>query len=431
MRITRFSVRNYKSLRHVEMHPQDLKVIVGATASGKTNLADFIDFVSEVYRHGLEVAIARKGGYENIAHRRMRRSKGAIEIDLCVKISAGDRGNFPRMLAPDLEVQHRFAFVAHGYSIRAEYEIVSEELIVDGTVDGVRSRMMRVLRKSGGEVNLELPPGYDAEAKSAADHQSMRRRFLDFPSLRHLLSRGERIQPTELVGSLAGRFSSGLQPFIQGVSNIRVFQLSPSKARKFGVPTPRPELVGTGENLPAVVDLLKKKNPEEWKSVLQAMRAILPKLKTIEVSYTSSRTLGLLFEEEGFGRPWGVDEVSDGTVQTLALLVAIFDPRYSALVIEEPENSVHPWIIRQILDACREASKTKQILMTTHSPIVMNAVRPEELWVMWRENGESHLSPVALLDAAFLDLWEGGEIPTFEYVDSGAIPKALPPAPTE
>jgi predicted ATPase len=177
--------------------------------------------------------------------------------------------------------------------------------------------------------------------------------------------------------------------------------------------------------------MLKKDNPREWELILSAMRAILPNLKAVDVNYTSSRTLGLLFHEEGFGRPWGVDEVSDGTIQTLALLVAIFDPRYTALILEEPENSIHPWIIRQILEACRAASDQKQIVITTHSPIVMNSVKPEEIWVMWRKKGESHIAAVDVLDPAFLDLWQEGEIPAFDYLDSGALPNAVPPSPVE
>jgi predicted ATPase len=233
-----------------------------------------------------------------------------------------------------------------------------------------------------------------------------------------------------LVTTFAGRYTSLIGAFIDAMARVRVFQLSPTKTREFGVPTPRPELDGTGTNLPAVVDLLQKNNPEQWAQIIRAMRAILPNLSSIDVDYTSGRTLGLFFAEKGFGRPWSVGEVSDGTVQTLGLLVAIFDPRYSALVLEEPENSIHPWIIRQVMDACKSASAQKQILITTHSPLVMNAVRPEELWVMWRSGGESHLDAVTHLDPEFLNLWEGGEIPTFEYIDGGALPKALPPEPT-
>src|SRR5205814_415292 len=87
MRITQLKISNYKSLRSVEFAPPPLSVVVGANAAGKSNLADCFDFIADVYRHGLETAVQRKGGYENIAFRRQRRSRQPIEIRLSVELS--------------------------------------------------------------------------------------------------------------------------------------------------------------------------------------------------------------------------------------------------------------------------------------------------------------------------------------------------------
>ena len=436
MKITELSVHNYKSLRSISFAPGDLNIIVGANASGKSNFADALDFISEIYRHGLEVAVARKGGYENIAFRRKRRSKGAIGIDLCVEIPGSElRGGYNRSNArnnlPTVRVKHRFQFAAKGYSISAEFAIVSETLTFSIGSGQTWEEVAAITRSQHGTLTLAMPSNVAAE--DLAEHPVSRkpRKYFDFPELQYFFQREFPASPTELISSMLGRFTSGMSAFTTAVGNIRVFQISPTKSREFGVPTPRPELAFSGANLPAVVDLLQKKRPAEWKQVMQAMRSVMPDLSAIQVAYTPNRTLGLFFEEEGSGRPWSVGEVSDGTIQTLALLVAIFDPQSTALVLEEPENSVHPWIIRHILDSCKEASKRKQILITTHSPIVMNAVHPDELWIMWRRAGESHLSPLKSLDSQFVELWSDGQIPTFEYLDSGALPTALPPSPSD
>jgi len=62
MRVRELEIRNYKSLRHVRLRPEDFGVLVGANAAGKSNLTDCLEFISEVYRHGLELAVARRGG---------------------------------------------------------------------------------------------------------------------------------------------------------------------------------------------------------------------------------------------------------------------------------------------------------------------------------------------------------------------------------
>jgi predicted ATPase len=426
MRLVQIAVQNYKSLHHVRFQPRQLNVLIGANAAGKSNFADCLDFVSEVYKHGLEVAVARKGGYENIAFRRIRRSRRAIAIDLQVELTASDYRAFlgrSESDAPDLLVRHSFSFAASGYSIRAEFRVLEEELIVHRRVPGSDPDLALHLRRSLDEITI---------VHSQTDRQKVRtfsERSLDFHDLKYFVDQKEAVSSNELFAVAVGRFVRGLRPFVSAMEGIRVFQISPTKSREFGVPTPRPELDRSGANLPAVIDLLRRKNKHEWESVLQAMRNILPELDNILVDYTSSRTLGLFFQESGFGRPWSVGEVSDGTIQTLALLVGIFDARSTALLIEEPENSVHPWIIRHVLDACREAAATKQIIITTHSPIVMNAVPPRDVWVLWRSNGESHLSSVQELDPDFLTLWQSGDIPTFDYIDSGALPKAIPPGP--
>ena len=432
MQLLSFSVQNYKSLRRIRLQPSDLTVVVGSNAAGKTNLAESFDFVSEVYRHGLEVAVARKGGYENIAFRRMRRSKGAIEIELVIVVSAKEvNQEFPQplRLPADLLYRHRFAFATLGESIRAEFEVQSESLTVELKEDSTWRQAISVQRH-GETIEISAPPEASPGQLDLSDRNSaVFSRWFEFSDLRYLADKRRALSPSDLFLTSIGRYTLGLHAFITAASGIRVFRISPTQSRAYGVPTPRPELEGSGANLPAVVDLLHKTSPEQWRLVMQAMRSILPKLRDITVGYTSNRTLGLFFDEEGVGRPWSVDEVSDGTIQTLALMVAIFDTRYSALVIEEPENSVHPWIIRHILKACQEAGSKKQIILTTHSPVVINSVPPEKLHVMWRVDGESHLSPVTELDPGFLDMWTRGQVPSFEYFDSGALPLALPPSP--
>lgn len=433
MLLKKFGVQNYKSLRGVRVEPPALSVIVGANASGKSNFADSLDFVSEVYRHGLEVAIARKGGYENIAFRRMRRSKGAIAIDLMIEVSGSEASRgFPADLQiPSLRYQHSFSFQAKGYSIRADFQVVSECLRIFGLGKHGWLPMVDVTRDQDNAIRLARPPANGAAFAHDARSQRYFDRILDFSDLKYLAEKRQTLSSTELFTTSVGRYTFGLHAFIAAASGIRVFQLNSASARAFGVPTPRPEMEASGSNLPAVVDLLQRTSPADWQLVMEAMRSILPGLTAISVDYTSNRTLGLFFEEEGVGRAWSVDEVSDGTIQTLALLVSIFDSRYSALLLEEPENSVHPWIIRNVMDACKQASRSKQIVVTTHSPIVMNSVAPDQLYVMWRDRGESHLQPLTYLDNSFLGLWTEGRVPTFDYIDSGALPIALPPAPLE
>lgn len=427
MQIEKLKIENYKSLRDLNVNPQNLTVLVGANASGKSNFADCLDFISETYRHGLEFAIAHKGGYDSIAHRKQRRSRGSIIIEISASYNSDATFINKRASQGIAFTRHSFAFGTKALSIKADFRVERESLDVSVSIDKSLVKLFNIQRE---ENNIQINENREAMDKYFGNVEPRLREFyFGLNELRFFTDRNISIPPTELFISRIGRFSSPIKNFVEAMENVRVFQISPSVSREFGVPTPGPELNRDGANLPAVIDLLKKQRPKHWSQIVQAMTRILPDLEDIEIDYTTSRTLGLFFREKNTGRPWSVAEVSDGTIQTLALLVAIFDTRSTALVLEEPENSVHPWIIRNLIDACKEASKTKQIIMTTHSPIVVNSLNPDQVWVIWRSHGESHVAPLLSLDESFKEMWEAGQVSTFDFLDSGAVSEAIPSGP--
>ena len=434
MRIEEITIRNYRSLRSVVLRPHNLNVLVGANGSGKSNLADGLDFISEVYRHGLEFAVTRKGGYENIAHTKRKRARSiTIEVraslDVSPTASVYEEVRAPKETFP-LRVDHSFTFATAGSAIRAAFSIVRESLTVSCLLGPSWVQLIHARRSRVDPVVVTTANAEDLRENAEMFGYEISDGAISFLSMRDmsfLLQNTNFLRSNELFLVGVGRFAGPLWKFIQGLSGIRVYQINPTTSRQSGVPTPAPELTRSGDNLPAAVDLLQKSFPDRWDDVMMAMQRIVPVLENISVGYTSSRTLGLFFHEAGFGRPWTVGEISDGTVQALALLVAIYDPRWTALVIEEPENSVHPWIIRSLIDACRDAAGDKQILVTTHSPVVINAVDAGQVWVMWRSNGESQIAPLVSLRPSFRQQWELGQLATFDLIDSGAVKETIPP----
>ena len=117
-----------------------------------------------------------------------------------------------------------------------------------------------------------------------------------------------------------------------------------------------------------------------------------------------------------------------GTLQTIAILVAVLSPGTSLVVIEEPENSIHPWGLRNLVEAFRIASEKKQIMLTTHSPILIDHLSPEEVWVVQKPGTETKIDPLLSLDSSLKESWGQGKFTLSEYLDSGAVPQAVPAA---
>lgn len=87
-----------------------------------------------------------------------------------------------------------------------------------------------------------------------------------------------------------------------------------------------------------------------------------------------------------FEKPIMARFVSDGTLKMLAYLVLLHAPTTSPFIgIEEPENFLYLFLLRGLAEECRGATEDTQILVTTHSPFFLDALRPKEVRALWRD----------------------------------------------
>lgn len=427
MRIRSVHFEAFKSLYDFTADLADLTVITGANGSGKSNLVDGLVFISNAYLHGLELAVSHGGGYENLAHRRTRRARRPIRTTVEVQVEAKEvaeglrysgirsrernKGK-KRQQALSLVVRHDFAFRAVSQKLTADFEVTEESLSVE-TREG---RLLAVIaRQKGGGIKVTR----ESDTEDLSE-------FLDdllYAYEREKLLAELKPAPSDLMIGRA-LFIDIFWQVSRFLSSIRVFQLSPHTSRLPGVASPRAQLELHGENLPGAADFLRRNDAEAWASVESAMRTIIPTLEEISIVYTEDRRLAVQFRERGVGRPWNSSEVSDGTIQAFALLVAIFDSRVSTLVIEELENALHPWILRRLLELCQDSPR--QILLTSHSPVLLTAVPPKTVNLMWMEQGRSSIAQVASMDPEVAQQVLDGEITVFELLDSGSVTQALP-----
>lgn len=423
MSLSQVSVSRYRSLQDVQLRPQSLTVLIGPNNAGKSNFADAFDFLGDVYRYGLEIAVSRKGGYEAIAFRRQRRTKAAVAFAVEAEFTIGElrplighTRRLPVPLTPDsrLKVLHSFRLNARR-ALEGDYKVVEES--VEITIPHVApSRPIVSLHrgKSSFETSVmaNLTGQFWSDLLFPFNEEGVRSRFARAP-----------IVDAELIVSARGYVGPLVSQFTRFLSATRLYQLSPLSVRQPGSSTPSPELGRFGDNLPAFVRYLSK--TEAWPEVMSVMRRVVPGLESIDTGFSFDRRLTLRFKEEGLSRPWSSAEISDGTLQTLALLCALFDPRSPVVVLEEPENSVHPWIIREFVAACRQTTG-KQVLLTSHSPTLVNELEPQEVVVVSRQRGATKVRPLPDLEPMSRSLWESGELKLFDLLDTGLVLDAVP-----
>lgn len=424
MHIQSIRVARYRSLGDVTLQPGNLTALVGPNNAGKTNFAESLEFLSETHRYGLELAVSRKGGFDNIAHRKQRRTKLPVFFHVIATADPAEIRNYSYLgtgrvpASTKIEISHAFNLVARGQGIRASFRVGAERLEISRVDPDSRETIALVEREGSTLTRIAAHP------TKGAFWQRLLFPLEDASYVRALQTQG--IPETELfVGGVV--YNNLLSYFARSMGEMRLYQLVPLELRRPGVPTPSPDLDVHGSNLAAFVESVKA-TPSAWEAVLGTMRRVMPGLIDIRTDFTEDRRVSLRFVEAGRTRPWTSDEVSDGTVQVLALLAALFDPRAAFTIFEEPENSMHPWIIRSFVDACRFA-EGKQIVLTTHSPVLLNRLEPHEVVVVYRENGETVLRPLKELDPHVSQMWIEGEGFLASLLDSGAIPEAVPPGP--
>lgn len=98
--------------------------------------------------------------------------------------------------------------------------------------------------------------------------------------------------------------------------------------------------------------------------------------------------------------------MSDGTINIIALVIALYFDKAALAIIEEPERNIHPHLISRVVEMMKEASQNKQIIVTTHNPeIVKYADLKDIILISRQDDGFSCVSRPADLETvkAFLE----------------------------
>lgn len=142
----------------------------------------------------------------------------------------------------------------------------------------------------------------------------------------------------------------------------------------------------TGDNLPNVIQYLKEQYPECLDSIIEILRRRVPRIEKVLADPMPDGRLLLQIKDAPFERPVLSRFASDGTLKMLAYLTVLHGPEPPQFVgIEEPENFLHPRLLPELAEECRSATARSQLLVTTHSPFFLNAIRPEEVRVLYRD----------------------------------------------
>jgi predicted ATPase len=176
-----------------------------------------------------------------------------------------------------------------------------------------------------------------------------------------------------------------LPPFLFG-ENITIYDFSPKQAKQ-AIPVASAHMLSEdGSNLPLVVQQLLR-DPRQRERLLRLVQSVLPYIQHLHTTMVGGQHVQLQVQETYHGkRTLPAILLSDGTVEVVALVIALFFSRLpdGLVILEEPDRNLHPGLMGALMELLRDAAETSQILVTTHNPELVRRADLEDLILIER-----------------------------------------------
>ena len=380
-RIEYLRVQNFRALQDVELKAvTPLTVLLGPNGSGKSTVFDVFAFLAECFESGLRRAWDRRGRAREL---KTRGSEGPVTIEIKYR----EKPRTPLIT----------------YHLAVD-EPAGRPVVIHEWLSWKRGSYGRPFRF------LDYGEGYGQAVRGDAPDADDTR--VDIPLK----------SPDLLAVNALGQFQdhprvAALREFIIG---WHVSYLSADGARGQPEAGPQEQLNRTGDNLANVIQYLSERHPKRLDRIFEVLSQRVPRVERVLAEAMPDGRLLLQIKDAPFDNPVLARFASDGTLKMLAYLVLLYDPEPPPFIgIEEPENFLHPRLLPELADECRATCERTQLLVTTHSPFFLDALRPKEVRVLWRDD-TGHTQTRRLADVprvqAFMDegallgdLWMEGQ----------------------
>ena len=379
--VRRVVLRNYKSIAACDVSPAQLTFLVGPNGSGKSNFLDALRFVSDSLRYSLDHALRDRGGINEV---RRRSSGHPTHFGMRVEFDVGvATGHFAFTVAAEQ---------GGGYGLKEEECVVLPK-------DDAPAHYYRV---SSGEVKSSASP---------------------FPA-----TSPHRLALVSASGLPAFR------PVYDAFSRCGFYNLNPAAIRAMQSPDPGDLMNRYGSNVASVLDRIAQRSPEAKRVIEEYLGKVVPGIAGVDrKSVGPVETLEFKQRVTGAQHPWRfyASSMSDGTLRTVGLLVALFQTNGSggegrSLVgVEEPEVALHPAAAGIIADALGDAAEGKQVLVTSHSADLLDEeeIGGVSVLAVVSDDGITRIGPLDEVGASVLrdHLYTAGELLRMDKLEPDSI----------
>ena len=348
----KLSLLHFRSLPAAELEFDNPTFLVGQNGAGKSNVADAFAFLAEAMVSPLASVLDRRAGLATVGYRSGPRGRRA-DLGLRVELDNLDEETSRAVYAFQLRG-------LKGY----DFKVLRERCVVT--------------RCNGRRNWFDRWEGTWISSEKSLD-PALESRSLALP-----------VVAGDTRFAAVWRF----------LSEMRVYRIEPTVLREMQDPDGGGRLRIDGSNAASVLREIMRDSPDDWENIRGLLESIVPGVMDVKPKKLGNK-LGLEFTQE-----WTTSSpvkfeaynMSDGTLRVLGMLAAVFQrPAPSALVIEEPEATIHPGAFGSVLDLLRHAGRFTQTVVTTHSPDILDAswIEDRHLRIVTWDQGATQVTPIS------------------------------------
>lgn len=388
-KIEGITIENFRGLKNVTLGAPDsapltpMTVVIGKNGVGKSTLFDVFGFLADALKFGIEEAcdLRGRGGFEKICS---QGQKEGISLSMVYR----ENDNAPRIVYLvnfDVDKAGR-PFVRSEFLYQFNKNKGNNNAVQRSTFLNLFSGQGLIWKEDGAKEELDIDELWDA-IKTKSTEKFPNAEWVDLSDSR------------KLGIATLGAFKdhpriSAFRKFIEG---WYLSYFTPDAARTLPLSGAQPHLNSRGDNLANVVQFMEREHGDVFQDILNRIAGRIPGIDKIDTEKTSDGRLLLRFNDRGFQDPFYAPQMSDGTLKVFAYLLLLEDPTPPPFIcIEEPENGLYHKLLETLAAEFRTHAtgekNSSQLFITTHQPYFVDALDPEEVWIL--EKGEDGFSTI-------------------------------------
>ncbi|MDD4651769.1 MAG: AAA family ATPase [Methanothrix sp.] len=391
MSIVSLELANFKSFKKINIGLKDYNVLIGSNAAGKSNFIQIFKFIKDISQHGLDNAISMQGGLEYLKNVR-------LDSDIfSIKISFSDNNNpfilnknFKDKIIGLKDISFTYEFQLNISASNKKYKITNDILDRNIEIWELEKQGKKLEKKSKlgmAKETFELSKGKLVYTFKCPDElKFVENEFSQFQDIfkKYKLPSKMLLLETPIINVF--------KPYNKIFEEISIYDFD-SRIPKRAVPiTGKTELEEDGGNLSIVLKNIMD-HKETKRKFSNLIKDILPFVNSIDIQKFDDKSMLFKIKENYLNKYIPASLLSDGTINVVALIVALYFEKKSIIILEEPERNIHPALISKLMNMIQDASKNRQIIITTHNPEIVRFTDSDNLYLISRDEiGFSKLS---------------------------------------